>query len=98
VDPWVTVLFVATHEGRLAGTCHANDRGDGWELDGAFVSPGKRGKGIFSAIMKQVKSEARSRGIGKLVVLPDRDAPDYWKPALDRWGFTPVEDMLIYTT
>lgn len=64
--PEVT-MFVARHEGAVAGCCALVDGGDGsGEIKRLFVDPDKRGLGIAGRLLEALETQARAAGIGIL--------------------------------
>ena len=64
--PEVT-MFVARHEGVVAGCCALVDGGDGsGEIKRLFVDPAMRGLGIARRLLEALEAQAQAAGIGVL--------------------------------
>ncbi len=86
-------IFVARNEQkRTVGMCFATKHQENtWGLGGAFVAESHRGQRIFSVIMAAVKTAAREENVRFLLVEPSVEGPEYWRPAMARWGFREIE-------
>jgi hypothetical protein len=85
-------IFIAVNEqDEAVGMCTAELIGSKrWALGLAFVTESLRGQRVFSFIMNTIKESASARGIYTLDGLPSNTAPEYWRPALGRWGFREI--------
>ena len=85
-------LWVARWNGTIAGTASAVLKGErGLYLRGVAVLPPARGKGIASALLREIESFARSQNCRRMY-LTTTPFLDSAIRLYERWGFTRVPD------
>lgn len=83
------IMTVAIDRAEVVGFGQLNQ--DTGEVDALYVLPERQGEGIGQLLLAELESEARARGLGKLVLSATLNATEFYRRA----GYV-QEDLAVY--
>lgn len=71
-------VFAAEEAGEMVGFCAIEDRGDHWALEHLWIDPLRQRRGIGQALLRRVLDEVRDVRPGRITVVVDPNAADFY--------------------